>query len=113
MTRGRPVLVAFPFDDLSSTKVRPALCLTDPIGPRRHLVLAFVSSQAGAQQLDSDLRVDPGHADFAATGLRVQSTIRLHRLLTVSQAVIRRDLGELSPVLLDEVASRLRKLFLL
>jgi hypothetical protein len=29
------VLVPFPFDDLSSSKVRPAVCLTDPIGPHR------------------------------------------------------------------------------
>ena len=43
-TLGKVVLVAFPFDDLSGSKVRPAVCLTDPIGPHRHVVLAFVSS---------------------------------------------------------------------
>lgn len=32
MTKGKVVLVPFPFDDLSSTKVRPAVCLTNPIG---------------------------------------------------------------------------------
>lgn len=26
-------LVSFPFDDFSSSKVRPAVCLTEPIGP--------------------------------------------------------------------------------
>lgn len=30
--RAKVVLVRFPFDDLSATKVRPALCLTEPIG---------------------------------------------------------------------------------
>jgi len=30
MTRGKVVLVPFPFDDLSAAKVRPAVCLTDP-----------------------------------------------------------------------------------
>jgi len=33
MTKHKVVLVPFPFDDLSSTKVRPAVCLTDLIGP--------------------------------------------------------------------------------
>ena len=33
MTKGKIVFVPFPFDDLSSTKVRPAVCLTNPIGP--------------------------------------------------------------------------------
>jgi len=31
MTKGKVVLVPFPFDDLSATKVRPAVCLTGPI----------------------------------------------------------------------------------
>ena len=44
MPRGKIVLVPFPFDGLSSAKVRPALCLTDPIGPHRHVVLAFITA---------------------------------------------------------------------
>ncbi|HXU31960.1 MAG TPA: type II toxin-antitoxin system PemK/MazF family toxin, partial [Thermoanaerobaculia bacterium] len=31
VTKHKVVLVPFPFDDLSSTKVRPAVCLTEPI----------------------------------------------------------------------------------
>jgi len=30
MIRGKVVLVPFPFDDFSGTKVRPTVCLTDP-----------------------------------------------------------------------------------
>jgi mRNA interferase MazF len=45
MTKGKVVLVPFPFDDLSTTKVRPAVCLTHPIGPYRHVILAFITSQ--------------------------------------------------------------------
>ena len=30
MTKGKVVLVPFPFDDLSTSKVRPAVCLTNP-----------------------------------------------------------------------------------
>ncbi len=41
MTKGKIVLVPFPFDDLTSEKVRPALCLTDLIGPHRHVIVAF------------------------------------------------------------------------
>lgn len=43
MTRGKIVLVPFPFDDLSTAQVRPAVCLTEPTGPQRHVVLAFSS----------------------------------------------------------------------
>jgi mRNA interferase MazF len=45
MIKGKVVLVPFPFDDLSTAKVRPAVCLTNPIGPYRHVVLAFISSR--------------------------------------------------------------------
>lgn len=42
MIRGKVVLIPFPFDDFSGTKVRPAVCLTDPIGTHRHVILAFI-----------------------------------------------------------------------
>src|SRR6266436_840788 len=65
MTRGKVVLVPFPFDDLSATKVRPAVCLTEPIGPHRHVILAFISCQMSTDLLPSDLILDTGHADHA------------------------------------------------
>jgi len=111
MTKHRVVLVQFPFDDLSSAKVRPAVCLTGPIGPHQHLILAFVSSRIPASPLRTDLIIDANGADFAATGLRVSSTLRLHRLMTVSSAFLRRELGALSPAMQAQVQERLRELF--
>ncbi|MBU1208862.1 MAG: hypothetical protein KKH04_18375 [Proteobacteria bacterium] len=69
MTRGKVVLVPFPFDDFSGTKVRPAVCLTDPIGIHRHVILAFISSRMPADLLETDLILDSVQADFATTGL--------------------------------------------
>jgi len=111
MTRSKIVLVPFPFDDLSTDKVRPAVCLTDPIGPHRHVVLAFISSRIPTDLLETDLLIDTNQADFATTGLRVSSTLRLHRLMTITTALIRRELGELSSRMQDEVMLKLRKLF--
>lgn len=42
--RNKVVLVPFPFDDLTGSKVRPAICLTEAAGPYRHVVLAFITS---------------------------------------------------------------------
>src|SRR5262249_52818820 len=94
MTKGKVVLVPFPFDDLSGEKVRPAVCLTNPVGPLRHFVLAFLPSRLPSVLLDTDLVLDIGQADFAATGLRVSSTLRLHRLMTATTSLIQRELGE-------------------
>jgi mRNA interferase MazF len=113
MIRGKVVLLPFPFDDLSATKVRPAVCLTEPIGPHRHVVVAFITSQPPAPALDSDLILDAKLPGFALTGLRAPSALRLHRLMTVTTGVIQRELGELPPAALSEVGVKLKKLFAL
>jgi mRNA interferase MazF len=111
MTKYKVVLVSFPFDDLSSSKVRSAVCLTEPIGPHRHVVLAFVTSRVSAQPLATDLVIDSRDADFTTTGLHVSSTLQLHRLMTVTTGLIQRELGQLSPRMQTQVNKRLRKLF--
>ncbi len=111
MIRGRVVLVPFPFDDLSATKVRPAVCLTEPVGPHRHVILAFITSRVPAHPLETDVLLDGGHPDFAQTGLRSSSVLQLHRLMTATTSLIRRELGQLSPRLQGEIAGRLQKLF--
>jgi mRNA interferase MazF len=55
--------------------------------------------------------IDKSDTDFAMTGLKVSSTIRLHRLMTVAKSIIRRELGELSAAQQMEIDNRLRKLF--
>jgi hypothetical protein len=52
----------------------------------------------------------PAQADVAATGLKVASTLKLHRVITVTATLIRRELGLLSPpqqVLVDDGLRRL------
>ena len=111
MPKYKVVLVPFPFDDLSSSKVRPAVCLTEPIGPYRHVILAFITSRVSDQPLATDLVLDSNDPDFTSTGLRVSSTLRLHRLMTATTTLIRRELGRLSPRLQAQSNSRLQKLF--
>jgi mRNA interferase MazF len=111
MTKYKVVLVPFPFDDLSSNKVRPAVCLTQPIGPHRHVILAFITSRVTTEPLTTDLVLDSSDPDFALTGLRVSSTLQVHRLMTATTALIRRELGQLSPKTQAEVDDHLRKLF--
>ncbi len=110
MTRGKVVLVPFPFDDLSTAKARPAVCLTDSLGPYRHLVLAFVTSRPPEDALASDIVLDPASPHFGTTGLRVLSTVRLHRLVTVASHVIARELGTLAPADQKRVDDALRQL---
>jgi mRNA interferase MazF len=87
------------------------VCLTEPIAPHQHVILAFITSRIPAALLDTDLVLDVSHADFASTGLRVSSTLQLHRLMTATTSLIRREMGELSRGMQTDAANRLRKLF--
>ena len=104
-------LVPFPFDDFSGSKVRPVVCLTEPVGPHHHIVLAFITSRTPANPLPTDLLISSDEAGFAGTGLRVSSTLQVHRLMTATTTFLRRELGFLSPKMQQQVGDRLRMLF--
>jgi len=55
MIKNTIVLVPFPFDDFSVTKVRPALCLTNEIGKYNHVIIAFISSKIPDDLIESDI----------------------------------------------------------
>src|SRR5215211_1816916 len=111
LIKGKVVLIPFPFDNLSASKVRPAVCLTEPIGAHRHVVLAFITSREPEELLETDVVLDPERPGYVETGLRVQSVLRLHRLMTVSTSLVRRELGDLSSDMQTEVGEKLRTLF--
>lgn len=96
MTKGRIVLVPFPFDDFSAVKLRPAVCLTNPAGIHRHIIVAFISSRIPDELLETDLVFDAVDRDFELTGLKVSSVLRLHRLITIPVSICKRELGQLS-----------------
>ncbi len=111
MFRNKIVLVPFPFDDLSRAKARLAVCLTEPVGVHQHVVLAFITSRLLPDPMETDIVIESSAQDFGATGLRTSSTLRLHRLMTVSLSLVQRELDELPPRLQEEVTTKLKLLF--
>ena len=111
MVKGKIVLVAFPFDDFSEEKIRPVLCLTDFIGPHKHILVAFITSKVKDEDLDTDILVDKNDKGFKETGLSVSSKIQLHRIMTVSSSAIKRELGYVDEDVKAKVASKLKSLF--
>ena len=92
--KGKIVLLPFPFDDFSATKVRPALCLTDAIGLHNHVVVAFISSKLPVQPEKFDLIMRQEDKEFPATGLRVDSVLKINRMVTVTVKLMLRDIDE-------------------
>ena len=105
------VLVPFPFDDLSGTKVRPAVCLTNQITTYNHVVIAFITSQIHIANEASEIIIDSTDVGFGITGLRMSSAIRLHRLVTIPTRIIQRQLGDLPNNYHADVETKLRALF--
>jgi mRNA interferase MazF len=109
LARGDVVLSRFPFTDLSGASVRPALVVSNGlIG--QDLVISAISSVIRATLPATDLLVESTHPEFAVTGLRVPSVIRVHKLVAVEQSVVVRRLGKIGAVLQQEVDQRLRTL---
>ena len=92
------VLVAFPFTDGPATKPRPALVITTS---ERHgdVLLAFISSNVSGPAGGDELDIPADHPDFAATGLKVSSRLRLSRMTTLAMPLVKRRIGVLPPAL--------------
>lgn len=109
--KNKIVLVPFPFDDLSGAKVRPALCLTDAISKYDHVVISFITSQLDKADELTDFALLTTDVDFATTGLKIDSAIRLHRLVTIPKHLIQRQLGSLPLSYQSLLTQKLRRLF--
>jgi len=108
--KGKVVLIQFPFDDLSSSKVRPAYCLTNSIGAYQHIVFALITSQVGKFSSETDVRIDNDSPDFSTSGLIKPSLIRLDHLITLRRSMVRRELGRLDTSTQTAIAQRLCQL---
>jgi mRNA interferase MazF len=110
--KGKIVLIQFPLDDLSSSKVRPAYCLTNQIGGYQHIIFALITSRIPENPLRTDIILRPESTDFMISGLRKSSAIRLDHLVTLRSSLIQRELGSLSlktqPLIVDILSDILR-----
>ncbi len=111
MTEGSIVLVPFPFDDFSSLKVRPALCLTSAIGHYNHVIITFITSKIPEDLERSDYIIRKGSQEWQGSGLLVDSAIRLHRVVTIPESLIKRRLGKLTSSVFQKVIEHFFNLF--
>ena len=94
---GQVVVVRFPFSDLSSTKLRPAVVLAD--ADRGDWILCQITSRPYG-----DARaIEINDASFAAGGLRLTSYARPGKLFTASQDLVMFQAGTLKSDALERV----------
>ena len=88
---GDVVMIVFPYTDLSSSKLRPAVLMTHP-DRDGDFIAAAVTSQAGH---DGSLPIS--NADMAIGSLKKDSYIRADKLFTFHTSIVRRNIGQVKP----------------
>jgi mRNA interferase MazF len=92
--KGDIVLVQFPFTDLSQTKLRPAVVIWSS-DTGQDITLCFISSQATSNLSPDEFLLDPNDSEFASTGLKIVSKVRVTRIITLERKLMIRKLGKL------------------
>lgn len=104
---GQIVLFRFPRADLSEGKLRPALLLTELPGPYEDWLICMISSQVH-QRIDGfDELIQEDDEDFARSGLKGTSVIRIGRLAVVEGEMLEGSIGTISPERMQRIRRRL------
>ena len=104
--QGDIVLVPFPFTDLSAIKQRPALVISpDRLNDARpDLVVVAITSQIPAMLGEDEVRL--ADSELAACGLPRPSVVKLGKIFTIHQGLIRKKLGRLPQGTLEGIRRR-------
>jgi mRNA interferase MazF len=109
--KGDVVLVAFPFTDLTTAKMRPALVISLDSFQQSGLdvVLSGITSQIPKKIPATDILLSP--EDQRQAGLPKPSIVRLGKIVTLDKRLIRKKLGHLPETTLSKLTSELHKIF--
>jgi mRNA interferase MazF len=97
---GDVVVVPFPFTDLSSSKVRPALVLASLT--RGDVILCQITSNGSGHAEALPILLE----DFSAGGLHHASFALPHRVVTANEVCVRRSVGRVKPEKLNDIRDR-------
>ena len=95
--KGNVVVVPFPFSDLTGSKRRPALVLSDL--PGDDIILCQITSKDVRDSFSVPLTA----SDFDQGSLPVISNIRPNRIFTADKNIIIKTSGTVKPVVLKKV----------
>ena len=104
---GQIVLFRFPQADLQEGKLRPALLLGKLPGEHGDWLICMISSQVRHYVPEFDEIVRKEDSDFATSGLKVASVIRVGRLAVVEADILLGAAGEIATNRLQRIKTRL------
>jgi mRNA interferase MazF len=104
---GQVVLFRFPDTDQAQGKLRPALLLGRFPGDYDDWLICMISSQLRHCTAGFDEMVSEGDPDFAASGLKSRSVIRVGRLAVAAGEIVVGAIGQIASERLHRVKTRL------
>lgn len=103
---GDIVLVNFPFTDLVSSKVRPAIVIT---AKGEDIIILGIFSKIPEAIQDSWFVINETAEYFTATGLKKKSTIKTEKIAVIHNSIVKKVLGNLRKDIFDTVKEKLKK----
>ncbi len=103
LNRGEIVLVSFPFTDLTGSKVRPALIFHIY---RDDVIVVFISSSLKTIG-DCDMVIKRSEEN----GLKVDSILKLNKIITLDKSLILGKIGDLEKDVLRKANRNFLKMF--
>lgn len=105
---GEILLIPFPFTDFSTLKQRPCLVISSATFNRSHadIIVAAITSRIPATLATDDCLLTP--AEQRACGLPLPSVVKLGKIVTIDQRLVRKRLGMLPPAAFRRVLRGLR-----
>ena len=104
---GTIVLIPFPFTDLSSAKLRPALIVSKVQPKQSDLIVAFITSKRPKTLHSGQFLISQKSSYFSATGLKTESVLHFDKLATLDKRLILGELGHVEKSILESM----RKVF--
>jgi mRNA interferase MazF len=104
---GQIVLFRFPQTDLEEGKLRPALLLGRLPGEYDDWLICMISSQVRHYIPGFDEIVGEDDPDFAESGLKASSVIRIGRLAVVEEEILLGAMGQIAPKRLERIKRHL------
>lgn len=106
---GKIVLIPFPFTDLTSSKLRPALIVSKKVDSKGDVIVSFLTTKKPDTgfffQISHDLK------GFANSGLKTNSYLRLDKIATLNRGLILGELGFLSKLILVKIKPKFYAVF--
>jgi mRNA interferase MazF len=106
--KGDIVIIGFPFSDLSRTKKRPALIISnDTVNITGDYLMVQITSKIRSDVLSQKINKN----DFVnGKELPLQSCIRMHKIFLLNESLIHSKNTAIKPVVLDSVIEKITEL---